>query len=181
MSDFPDRHPVAIYIIYSADVVGSDSEIENMSPARHLSAGYRGYRKRVGEVVASRFAQTEDDEEYDFGYLADEGSGQAFLPAADMPEDYEWDGDGTEAYQGHHRKWVAELTYAEWRIFADRYIIDVNEYGLPVDYELTLGAMTVEYGTIDAVSVDNSEGWQSGSGPLFTDSKFYISFAFAKE
>lgn len=138
-----------VYVIYIADVGGSRANIKCMSPASHLPAGYTGLRKRVGEVVASRFALTEGDSLYE------------------RP-----DGDRGE---GHHRKWVGELTRAEWLIFADRYIIELDSRGFPVDYEDTMGSLT-EYGHLDAVAVDNSQGWESPGGPRWTESKFYISF-----
>ena len=161
-----------VYVIYSADVVGSERDIERMSPASHLPAGYNGYRKRAGEVVASRFELTEGDSEYDFGYLAEEGAGAAYLPAADEPDD----NDNPGAYLGRHRKWVAELTRAEWVIFADRYIIDLDGNGYPERYEDTMGSLT-EFGHLFAVAVDNSEGWQDANGPQWVDSQFYVSFA----
>jgi hypothetical protein len=159
-----------VYVIYDADVVGSEAEINCMSPASHLPAGYNGWRKRVGEIVAGRFTQTEDDSQYDYGYLAQETRNDKYLPAEDIPDDYEGDG-----YQGRHRKWVGLLTRGEWLIFADRYLIELDDRGFPVDYTDTLGAIT-EYGHLDAVSVDNSEGWQSGYGPWWVSSGFYVSF-----
>ena len=166
------RRFTAVYIIYSADVVGSEREIERMSPADHLTAGYIGLRKRVGEIVASRFVQTEGDDQYDYEYLGRELGNPAYLPAADEPDDNE----DPDAYQGRHRKWTGELSRAEWLIFADRYLIDLDDRGYPEKYEDTLGAIT-EYGHLFAVAVDNSEGWQSGNGPWWVASDFYVSFA----
>jgi hypothetical protein len=161
------REFTRVYIIYDADVLGSEADINRMSPHAHLPSGYRGYRKRVGEIVASRFTQTEDDDQWDYAELGDD---DRWLSAADIPDDYEGDG-----YQGRHRKWVAELTRSEWLIFADRYNVDLNSRGFPLYYEDTMGSIT-EYGHLDAVSVDNSEGWGSFDGPAFVSSGFYVSF-----
>lgn len=161
-----------VYVIYSADVVGSAADIDGMSPAVHLPGGYSGYRKRVGEVVASRFTLTEGDSEYEYGYLASGGLGAAYLPAAEEPDD----NDDPGAYNGRHRKWTALLSRAEWLVFANRYIIELDGNGYPVDYEDTMGSLT-EFGHLFAVSVDNSEGWGTAWGPEFVDSGFYVSFA----
>jgi hypothetical protein len=147
------------------------SEIDRMGPERHLPAGYGDGRKRAGEIVASRFSQAEGDGSYDFGWLAREHHDDRYLPAADEPEDS--DGDG---HQGHHRTWVAQLNYAEWLVFAHRYLIELDEHGLPVRYEDTLGSFT-EYGPLFAVRVDNHEGWDSPGTFTVLDSSFYLSFA----
>jgi hypothetical protein len=162
---------IAVYVIYSADAVGPASEIDRMGPERHLAAGYTGGRKRAGGIVASRFRQTAGDEAYDFGWFAREHHDNRYLPAADTPDEYEGDG-----YQGHHRTWVAELTYAEWLVLADRYHIDLDQDGLPVNHEDTLGSLT-EYGLLPAVAVDNREGWESPGDFSVIDSSFFVSFA----
>jgi hypothetical protein len=168
------------YIIYSADVLGSESFIEDMSPARHLPAGFREgtWRRRVREIVASRFVQTEGDEEYEYGYLGKESGDVRWFPAGyldaaatKLPDDG-YDGDAGE---GRHRKWAGELTGAEWRIFADAYLIDLDGDGLPERYEETLGMLTLEYGAIGAVSVDNREGWDDYHGTVI-DSTIYANF-----
>lgn len=165
------RPIAAVYVIYSADAVGPESEINRMGPERHLPAGYAGGRKRVGDIVASRFRQTAGDDAYDFGWLAREHHDDRYLPAADAPDDY--DGDG---YQGHHRTWAAELNYAEWLVLADRYYIDLDDGGLPVNCGDTLGSLT-EYGLLPALVVDNREGWESPGDFSVIDSSFFVSFA----
>lgn len=167
-----------VYVIYSADVVGSAGDIKRMAPGFHMPAGYGNssdpeygfpMRQRMADAAA-RFTQTEGDSEYGFDYLAREVSDDAYLAAADRPEDYEGDG-----YQGRHRKWTAVLTRDEWELFARAYLIDLDEAGYPEDYEDTGGAVT-EYGLLEAVSISNSEGWQDASGPQFVDSDIYVSF-----
>jgi hypothetical protein len=158
---------IGAYIIYSADVISDSSHfIERMSPAEHMPAGHNGKGRAERERIAAKFVQTESDEQYDFGYLAKEGSGPEYLP-------YEPGGDGPG--QGQHRKWAAELTAGEWRIFADSYLIDLDPNGIPEDYEDTLGSIT-EYGVIPAVSVSNREGWEDASGSIVIDSCMYVSF-----
>jgi hypothetical protein len=158
-------------VIYSADAIGPAPEIDRMGPERHLPAGYADGRKRVGAIVAARFRQTAGDDAYEYGWLAGEHHDDRYLPAADTPDDY--DGDG---YQGHHRTWVAELSYAEWLVLADRYHIDLDQHGLPVNCEDTLGSLT-EYGLLPAVAVDNRQGWESPGDFSVIDSSFFVSFA----
>lgn len=178
--------PEAVYVIYSADILGPEQAIEGMSPARHLAAGYTAGSddERAGQEVASRFTLTEGDDQYDYGYLGDESGNASYYPAGYTDkEGLDEPGEDTPEErigEGRHRKWVAELTCAEWLLFADRYIIDVDERGLPVDYEDTLGSLT-EYGCLPAIAVDNSEGWGHpayGNGYVI-DSQFYLSFAFS--
>ena len=186
--DGETRQFTRVYVIYDVDITGSEHDIERMSPAVHMPAGYGDdpgneqyglpMRRRM-EAVAAKFTQTESDAEYGYDYLAD-GDGtrnrdgnpdrDRFLCAVDRPDGYEGDG-----YQGRHRKWTAELTRQEWELFAHAYIIDLNERGFPVDYEDTLGAIT-EYGHLDAVAVDNSEGWNCSSFDGVIASQFYVSF-----
>jgi hypothetical protein len=173
----------SVYIIYSADVLSDTSRfIEDMSPEKHMPAGFNGgpeWEKRVD--IASKFTQTEGDEQYDFGYLGKESGNVHYFPyqyldseATELPDD---DFDG-ESGQGQHRKWVAELSYDEWLVFADSYIIDLNDEGMPESYEETMGSLTIEYGHIPSISVDNSEGWNSPGTPgEVIDSTFYLSFA----
>lgn len=49
-------------------------------------------------------------------------------------------------------------------------------YRYPERYEETLGSIT-EHGHLEAVSVDNSEGWDEH----IIDSGMYISFAYGRE
>lgn len=77
--------PDGVYIIYSADIVGPETDIDKMDPT-HVS----GYREAFEE-----FVQTEGDEQYDFGYLADEDDRADYLPVADGPE-YQHDCEGCE-------------------------------------------------------------------------------------
>jgi hypothetical protein len=162
---------IAVYVIYSADAIGPAPEIDRMGPVRHLPAGFADGRKRVGGIVASRFRQTAGDDAYDFGWLARKHRDDRYLPAADAPDEY--DGDG---YQGHHRTWTAELNYAEWLVFADRYHIDLDDDGLPVNSGDMLGSLT-GYGLLPAVAVDNREGWESPGDFSVIDSSFFVSFA----
>lgn len=184
LKNAPEGELLRVQVVYTASILGSDSEIERMGPAQHLPAGYRkpdeaagwhGYKYRVGEVVASRFAQTAGDEMYDFGYLAAEHDGdERYLPARDMPDDYEGDG-----YLGRRRIWVGNLSYPEWRVFADRYIIELDERGLPAgDYEDVWGGPSWD-GPVQ-VSVDNTDGWESprALGHVI-DSSFQLAFMFA--
>lgn len=202
---------VAAYIIYSADVLSDyEAAIDRMSPASHMPAGFRegSYRRRAREIVASRFALTEGDDQYDYGYLGDEHTPPQvrYYPAGytdkegteEPAECTECLGMGTEqdAYGGHdcqhcegrghvaagqgrHRKWVGGLTGAEWRIFADAYLIDLDERGMPTEYNETMGSLTAEHGRIPAIAVDNTHGWQGGNADdaEVIDSEFYISLA----
>jgi len=92
----------------------------------------------------------------------------------------------TKAGCGYHRKWVGELTADEWQTFAQAYLIDVDDRGFPEHYEPTMGSLTAEHGHIDAVAIDNREGWESesfGYGRVYgvLDSQFYVSFAFEQD
>lgn len=185
MTIFPDKRFSAVYVIYDADVLADRERfIEQMSPAHHLPAGYTGLRKRVREVVASRFTQTEGDEQYGYGYLGKESTvpNIRFFPyngidaEGTLPDD---DYDG-ELGAGQHRKWVAELTRCEWLIFADSYIIELDGAGYPAEYEETMGSIT-EYGHLEAVSVNNREGWNDSSGGEVIDSGMYVSFAYPQD
>lgn len=185
MTETPETQVLPVitgaYIIYNADVLSyRESFIESMSPAMHMPAGFKDstWRKRVREIVAAKFTQTEGDDQYDFGYLGKESGNVRYFPAGyldaegtELPDD---DYEGRTG-EGRHRKWVGELTGAEWRIFADAYLIDLDERGLPERYEETLGMLTVEYGAIGAISVDNREGWNDSHGEVI-DSSFYINF-----
>lgn len=187
---FPDQRFSAVYIIYDADVRAySETFIEDMSPASHLPAGFPdgSLRKRVREIVASRFDQTEGNEQYDFGYLGKHGGSPRYFPYGTIdadgtpPPDYEAEPDAPdyELGEGQHRKWVAELSRAEWLIFADAYLIELDDAGYPVEYEETMGAMT-EHGHLEAVSVRNREGWDNYHGQVI-DSDMYVSFGYPED
>lgn len=146
--------PVAVHVTYSAEVTAPRQALDEMGPAHHLTAGYRGYRRRAGEVVAARFAVTD----------AGSRAGSARRPGRTWT-----------------RTWAGTLTGTEWRLFAERYLIELDERWLPVRYEDTLGVLTADGSALDAVSVDNREGWDCpawGQGYV-RSSEFYLSFAFA--
>lgn len=163
-----------VYVIYSADVVTDyPSFIEDMSPARHVPAG-RQASEALAAIVGA-FTQTEGDEQYDFGYLANEGASPRYRAYADR--DCQCEDECTCPEAGMHRKWAGILTRAQWEVFADAYCIDLDEStGLPAEYELTMGSIT-EYGHLEAISVDNSEGWNDATGSTVIDSQMYLSFA----
>lgn len=178
--------PSLVYIIYSADVLSETSRfIDEMSPAQHMPAGFHSdsepFMQRA--AIAAKFTLTEGDDQYDYGYLGSEYNPPRieYFPygyldkeaTVEPPEDYEG-----PTGSGQHRKWVGELTWDEWLVFADSYVIDLDSQGIPERYEETLGSLTVEYGHIPAMSVDNAEGWDSpGCRGSVIDSGFYISFA----
>jgi len=184
MPDFPGQPFTTVYVIYHASVVADGPQfISRMSPAKHMPAGRNGERKAECVRVAALFDQTEDDGQYDYGYLGNEHSPRRprYYPAGytDAEGTTEADDDTPEDRVGcgYHRKWTGELSRDEWLLFADCYLIDLDDAGYPERYEETLGAIT-EYGRLEAVSVDNSEGWNDHSGPDFIESGFYVSFAY---
>lgn len=148
----------SVYVIYSADILGTDAEIDSMGPLRTATDRHPYATPFPGEWV-----QTEGDEQYEYGYLADHG-GDPDYRAAD------------EGGEGRHRKWVAELTPADWHATAAALCIDLDANGMPENYEDTLGSIT-EYGHIPAVAVDNTEGW---SPTRVVDSMLYLSFALSE-
>lgn len=163
----------SVYIIYSADVLADSPRfIEEMSPAHHLPAGYpEGEERDKRAAVAEKFVRTEGDEQYDYDYLASELDNPRWRPYKPGSED-------DEPGQGQHRKWVAELSFEEWQLFADAYCIDLTDEGLPEEYEETMGSLTIEYGHIDAVAVSMREGWESPGCPgSVIDAQAYVSFA----
>lgn len=172
------------YIIYSADVLAETSRfIEEMSPSEHMPAGYREDSAEYAERkrIAAKFEVTEGDEQYDYGYLAEEHGGNAhYFPAGytdrEGLEEADDDTPDDKIGRGYHRKWVGEITADEWVVFADAYNISLDARGIPEDYENTLGSMTPEHGTIPAVSVDNTHGWNDYSDSRVIDSTMYISF-----
>lgn len=192
MTTFPAGRFSAVYIIYDADVLSyRESFIERMSPAVHLPAGHTGLRKRVREIVASRFTETEGNEEYGYGYLGKESSRPRWFPYGTIdadgtaPPDYETEPDAPdyELGEGQHRKWAGELSRAEWLIFADSYMIDLDADGYPARYDETLGSLTIIDGQpmhLEAVSVDNREGWDDYHGTVI-DSTMYVSFAYPED
>lgn len=194
-----------VYIIYSADVTGetSESELRNMSPACHVLQGY-GDISPARMAASKAFTQTEGDQEYDYGYLAREGSDPSLAGVHDdglkcvncgadigmnaSGEWEDWSGSDDETFcpasedghsnpaSGRHRKWVGELTREQWRAFADAFCIDLDDNDLPEEYNETMGSLT-EYGHLDAISVDNNEGWYDFcSRHQVIDSNFYLSF-----
>lgn len=134
----------SVYIIHSADFT---------------SEGAMCVRDMEERAAAfPELAQTEGDEQYDFRYLAEEtGAGE---------ESVYWD--------GFHRKWAGELTWERWLEFADAYLIDLDDDGIPERYNETMGSIT-EFGHIPAISVDDTEGW-SYCGEVI-DSNIYVSIA----
>ena len=142
-----------VYIIMSADIVGSEEELDGMDPTK--SSG------RYPESTFPALVQTEGNEQYDYGYLGDA------YAAADPEHEGDLVGDG------RHRKWAGELSPDEWQGFASRYMIDLDDDGLPERYEETMGSIT-EYGHLPALSVNNTEGWDPTD---VIDSSIYVSFA----
>lgn len=186
MTTFPAGRFSSVYVIYDADVLADGARfIEQMSPAQHMPAGHTGLRKHVREIVAGRFTQTEGDEQYDYGYLGRESTppdvryfpyGAIDAEGTEPDDDYEG-----ETGSGQHRKWAAVLSRAEWIIFADAYMIDLDDAGYPERYEETMGAIT-EYGHLEAVNVDNSEGWDNYyNHDAVIDSGMYVSFAYPED
>ena len=159
-----------VYIIYSADTVAEYPFIESMAPARMLKP-YESQHDITGIVDA--FTLTEGDEQYDYGYLSDNGRRPEYLPYADRDDKTEY----VNSHNGMHRKWVGELTREQWKVFAKAYCIDLDDNDIPEDYEDTMGSLT-EYGIIPAIAVDNTDGWGCayyGSQPVI-DSQMYLSF-----
>lgn len=166
-----------VYVIYSADVLGSDREIDGMGPFR-VAPDHGPYaRPMPGDWVL-----TEGDEQYDYEYLGDESGDPSYYPAGAFdsqgletvdtidPDDPR--ADSTDYGEGRHRKWVAELSLADWRACADMLCIDLDARGVPEEYDDTCGSIT-EYGHIPAVCVRNDEGW---SPTNVIDSSLYVSF-----
>jgi hypothetical protein len=144
----------AVYVIYSADIIGTDAEIEAMAPNR-VAIGHAGlWRLASG------------DERYEYAYLA-EGSGDGRYHRAGDPE-------APPEACGHHRTWVAELTREQWQEFADAFAVELDEDLVPERYENTLGSITPEHGLIPAISVDNTDGWDPS---VVISSTFYVSFS----
>jgi hypothetical protein len=180
---FPAQPFTHVYIIYDADVLADGTRfIEQMSPAQHMPAGYSGDTHAEHERIAALFTQTEDDSQYEYGYLGKESGDVRYFPysAIDaegtLPDD---DYEGATG-DGQHRKWTAELTRDEWLAFAGAYLIDLDDNGYPERYEETMGSLT-EHGHLEAVSVDNREGWEDGSGGQVIGSGMYVSFAYASD
>lgn len=163
-----------VYVIYSADILGSERDIEGMGPFR--KAPEHG---DYAESFPGEWVQTEDDSNYEYGYLGDEGGDARFYPAgfADSEGTKEPDEDDDEYGEGRHRKWVGDLTIDEWRRVASQLCIDIHPNGVPERAEETMGAIT-EYGHLDAVAVLNTEGWEPTE---VIDSSLYVSFALVPE
>lgn len=118
---------------------------------------------------------TWDDGPEDIDWTNDSSCPDEFLdPAAD----YTGANAGEDMHQypgrGRHRKWTAELTRNQWTQFAYVYGIGLDDNGIPEEFELTGGSIT-EHGHLDAISVDNSGGWDDESGEVITSS-MYLSF-----
>lgn len=156
-----------IYLIYSADILGTEKEIEAMGPFRK-APDHGPY----AEPMAGEWVQTEGDEQYEFGYLASEGNNTDFFPAgfADAEGVAEPE-EGEAVGLGRHRKWVAHLSLAEWLVVAEMLVIDLDENHLPEMYEETMGSLT-EFGVLPAISIDNTEGW---SPTRVIDSSIFMS------
>jgi len=183
--EFPVQPFTDVYVIYSADVLAaSERFIGQMAPAHHMTAGYTGEKQAEHARIAALFTQTEGNEQYDFGYLGNEYRPPRvrYFPYGCTDAEGTAPGDGYEGEtgKGQHRKWVAELTREEWLAFAATYIIDLDEAGYPEHYEETLGSIT-EHGRLEALSVDNREGWNDSSGGEVIDSYMYVSFAYASD
>ena len=189
----------AFYVIHSADTTrDGENTLEHMQK--------RAEPFMAGEDDEFGLELTEGDEQYDFGYLADEiGERECMMcdgdggssPWQSEPGYARWSvehggigpitacegcgGTGLEesAYRhGHHRKWVGLLPGNRYEEFAEAFMIDFGEDGLPERHEETMGSLT-EYGMIPAVSVDDTKGWGSGwDGPNggVIDSNIYISY-----
>lgn len=70
-----------VYIIYSADVISPrTSDITGMAPARHVPASIGGAEPEAAERIAAAFTETEDDDEYEFGYLGKESGDVRYFP-----------------------------------------------------------------------------------------------------
>lgn len=185
-----------VYVIFWADVVSRHtSNITGMAPAKHVPASIGGRHPEAAERIAQAFTETEDDEEYDFGYLGDECGDPRYYPFGytdregfnEPPsiEDVRGVWGVVAASQpvgmGMHRKWVGELSAEDWRVFCDAYNVELDREGFPTEYEDTMGSLT-EYGHIPAVSIDMSEGWDYpgfgyGSVESVIDSRMYVSIA----
>lgn len=170
---FPtDVEFIGVYVIYSADILGREDEIEGMGPFRKAPEHGAFAKPFPGEWV-----QTEGDDQYEYEYLVDDDRHRAhYLPAGEVFEGADPD-DERFIGEGRHRKWVAELTIDEWREVADALCIGLHPNGVPIKYGETLGSIT-EHGRLAAVAVDNTEGWS----PIdVIDSNLYVSFATEQE
>jgi len=158
-----------IYLIYSADILGTEKEIEAMGPFRK-APDHGPYAKPMpGEWV-----ETEGDDQYQFGYLASEGGDPDFFPAGYADAEGVAEPEEGEAVGiGRHRKWVAHLTLADWLTVANTLCIDLDDNHLPESYEETMGSLT-EVGLIPAIAIDNTDGW---SPTRVIDSSIYMSVA----
>lgn len=169
--------PTHAYVIYSADILGTTEEIDGMGPFRVASRSYPYSTPLVGD-----WTLTEGDESYDYGYLGDESGDATFYPYSKLDAEGLVDADDADEHDlqngvvhglGRHRKWVAELTLEQWQAVASALCIELEDDGYtPRDYEETLGSIT-EHGHLDAVCVDNTEGW---TPTRVIDSSLYVSF-----
>jgi hypothetical protein len=144
-----------VFLIYSADILGTEDEIETMGPFRKPT--------RVmphAEPFPGDWQQTEGDEQYEYGYLGNESGNHEYFPAgfADA-EGLAEPQDDEPVGIGRHRKWVGYLNRDQWEWVAERLCIDLDEDTfLPVEFENTMGAIT-EWGVLPAIAIDNTEGW----------------------
>lgn len=109
---------------------------------------------------ADRWTRTEGDEQYDYGYLADECGDDEYRAVVDGGE-------------GRHVKYVAELSAAEFYRWCEANFVELDDSGMPEDYNETMGSLT-KYGWLAAIAVDLTEGW---SPTRVIDSSAYISTA----
>jgi hypothetical protein len=158
-----------IHLIYSADILGTADEIEGMGPFRK-APDHGPYAK----PMPGDWVETEGDEQYDYGYLADEANNPDFYPAgyADR-EGVAEPQEGEAVGLGRHRKWVGWLTLVDWLAVAEMLCIELDDNHLPERFEETMGALT-EVGLIPAIAIDNTDGW---SPTRVIDSSIYMSVA----
>ena len=190
----------AFYVIHSADTTrdGEDT-LEHMQSRANPFMATDGSAE-FGLVL------TEGDEQYDYDYLADEmgdyecyacGGDGGSSPWDSRPDYWRYSmemggmgpitacevcgGTGREesTYRnGHHRKWAGILPGSRYEEFAEAFMIDLGDDGLPTSFCETMGSLT-EYGALPAISIDDTEGWGSGwTGPNggVIDSNIYISY-----
>jgi hypothetical protein len=158
-----------IYLIYSADILGTEEEIDGMGPFRKATA-----RAPFATPFPGDWLQTEGDDQYDYGYLASECNNPDYFPAgyADA-EGVAEPQEGEAVGIGRHRKWVGLLTRQDWLTVAERLCIELDDNFLPENYEDTMGAIT-EYGVIPAIAIDNTDGW---TPTRVIDSNIFMSVA----
>lgn len=81
-------------------------------------------------------------------------------------------GDLASAFRnGYHRKWVAELTHAEYLRLANDRGWDLDDDDRPTRFNDTMGSLT-EYGHLPAIAIEDDEGWTYG-GEIIS-AQFYV-------